>query len=505
MSQSSGHSSEEPRVARLFPQWFKDLDSQLKPVVSSVVLLVLAAPLVAYTIVNWSRAARLHDQMATVVERGGSGARLVELTHDYQSAVHAVEFGIFLTAGVAGVGALWIAYATSKLAAVWLSTLSERVGLAADGDLTTRIVRDNKSQIGDVQEALGKMVGSFNATVARIDRAAADLRDASVEMSGITDEAGNAIGEVAHSVAIISIGAGNQVDLIAETVDEVAAIETAVGAAVEHADSVSRQSIATVALTSEGVERAAEIEEAIAEVRDTGAAMGKLIQDLGRKSTDIDRIVGSIADIAEQTNLLALNAAIEAARAGEQGKGFAVVAEEVRKLAEDAQERADEIAGMTRGIRECTDRAIEAVKQSTPTVVDSIEAVGQNRVAFTEISVAAEQLNASTEQIAELAAAIAQDAILVRGEIEDIASVAQESSASTEQVSAATEESSASSEEVTAAASRVAATADSLAQMVNEFTIERGGGQNLRQLPGRADTKLKVIGGGEEQRQELSA
>lgn len=484
MSGDAGQLSTEPRAARVFPQWFKDLDSKLKPIAASVVLLVIAAPFALYTVFRWKHAFDLNQEINARLHGGASADSVAGLIASYRSTLDEVEVGLIITTVIAATLAVFIAYAISKLSAVWLTSLADRVQRAADGDLTTVIVRDNKSQVGDLQEALGKMVSSFNATVARIDRAAEDLREASIEMSGITDEAGKAIGEVAHSVAIISIGAGNQVDLIGETVDEVASIEVSVQSAVEYADNVNRQSAATVALTGEGVTRAQEIELAIEEVRANGAAMGELIHDLGGKSTDIDRIVKSIADIAEQTNLLALNAAIEAARAGEQGKGFAVVAEEVRKLAEDAQARADEIAGMTAGIRECTERAIAAVERANPTIVNSITAVGQNREAFVEISRASERLDESTDQIARLSSEIAADARLVRGEIEDIASVAEESSASTEQVSAATEQSSASAQQVTAAAASVAATADSLAQIVAEFKIAHGSRTNLAHVSG---------------------
>lgn len=88
------------------------------------------------------------------------------------------------------------------------------------------------------------------------------------------------------------------------------------------------------------------------------------ITALEAKSYSIDRIIKVINEIADQTNLLALNASIEAARAGETGRGFSVVADEIRKLAEQSVQAANEI-------REVIE---EITKQTSETVITAREA-----------------------------------------------------------------------------------------------------------------------------------
>ena len=78
--------------------------------------------------------------------------------------------------------------------------------------------------------------------------------------------------------------------------------------------------------------------------------LGHDIENVKRRSDDIEHIIDTINEISAQTNLLSLNASIEAARAGEHGRGFSVVADEIRKLANQSMEAANEIKNIVDNI-----------------------------------------------------------------------------------------------------------------------------------------------------------
>lgn len=85
------------------------------------------------------------------------------------------------------------------------------------------------------------------------------------------------------------------------------------------------------------------------------------ISGLSEMADNINSFVTTISSISDQTNLLALNAAIEAARAGDAGRGFSVVADEVRSLANNTSESANEVAELVRQIISSTSETVTTV------------------------------------------------------------------------------------------------------------------------------------------------
>ena len=71
---SMNASTDEPRITRIFPQWFKDLDAAHKPIVSSGILLAFAAPIVVLTMLEWNKATAAREQIESLLKVGRSRA-----------------------------------------------------------------------------------------------------------------------------------------------------------------------------------------------------------------------------------------------------------------------------------------------------------------------------------------------------------------------------------------------------------------------------------------------
>jgi methyl-accepting chemotaxis protein len=181
------------------------------------------------------------------------------------------------------------------------------------------------------------------------------------------------------------------------------------------------------------------------------------IEELGKGSERIGKIIGVIDDIADQTNLLALNAAIEAARAGEQGRGFAVVADEVRKLAERTSTATKEITGMIEDIQRETARAVEAMKDGTKHVELGVQSTQQAGKALQEIIGASDKVGDMVTHIATAAT--------------EQASATEEVNRNVEQISAITADTATGAGESARACQELSNLAFKLSNLVGQFTL----------------------------------
>ena len=206
---------------------------------------------------------------------------------------------------------------------------------------------------------------------------------------------------------------------VAYSVQHLAArVESQVGAAariVGSAEVMIATEAQTSALSKQAVEAAVEARQSseagrrvlvdtigrMQQLRQQAGASRALIEELNRRSAEIQRVTGVIQEIASQTNLLALNAAIEAARAGEHGRGFAVVAGEVRSLAGRTAAATAEVGTTIGEIQRQTSEVVEQIRSLSAELVAGVaevERAGQHLDSIAALSVGVER------QISEIAA-----------------------------------------------------------------------------------------------------
>jgi methyl-accepting chemotaxis protein len=254
-----------------------------------------------------------------------------------------------------------------------------------------------------------------------------NLRELIQSIAGTAEHVASASEEISSSAAQQSQSAENQKDQTAQ-------VATAMQEMAATVLQVSENSGKAADASSKAAETArhggAIVDQTLAKMRIIAQSVGstaKKVEELGKSSDQIGRIIGVIDDIADQTNLLALNAAIEAARAGEQGRGFAVVADEVRKLAERTTSATKEIADMIRTVQEETKTAVTAMEEGTKQVEEGVQTTAEAGDSLKEIIQTSEQVG---EMITHIATAATQQSSAtedINNNMEQIAKLVKES------------------------------------------------------------------------------
>ena len=323
-----------------------------------------------------------------------------------------------------------VAWFMGKRFSTTLARLLLRASSIASGDLTGEAIEiSSNDEIAELTRAVNDMQKGLQQMIAALSGVAGSVVSASEHISG--------------EAASMAQSADTQKD---QTHQLVSAMQEMASTVLQVSENSNRAAEAAHKASETAHRGGTIVDQTLSNMRSIAEYVGttaRKIEELGKNSDQIGRIIGVIDEIADQTNLLALNAAIEAARAGEQGRGFAVVADEVRKLAERTSTATKEIAQMIQTIQAETRVAVSAMEEGTRQVQDGVQSTAQAGDSLREIIHMAEQVG---EMITHIATASAQQSKAteeinlnlqeIRGLVEKSAGSARESANSCQDVSA---------------------------------------------------------------------
>ena len=294
-----------------------------------------------------------------------------------KSFVQVILLGLFITLGIAFLGAKFI-----NRPLVSLKNCTEAI---AGGKLRVAVDIEGDDEIGSLAASFKKMSSNLNDLVLKAKTATHGITMTSEQIGKTMREHGSTTAQQSAAVSETTV-----------TLEELAASSVQIA---ENAQQVVKMATKTLDAAQRGVAMSRDTLEKMDEMQAADKVDIEKIRTLSAKLQRIDEIMELINTIADQTRLIAFNASIEAAGAGEAGKRFGVVSAQIRKLAANTRDRANEIRAYVSEIRNAAADLVLSREATSAKVMAGLEMTDKISVRLEEIHVDSETVLMSSKQI----------------------------------------------------------------------------------------------------------
>ncbi len=388
----------------------------------------------------------------------------------YNHGINLIKQTIMITLCVSIVIGFIVIFLFSRHLAIPVQLITEIVQKIAKQDLSFKFIKvNNKDELGDLATGINTMTASLRDIIQSVSSSAEQVAATSQQLTASSEQMSTASEEITESIQQISTGQDKQMFGMKEANNSVAQISSSITEITRNIKGLNDLSIETSKVSLNGNEVITQTVEQMNQIKEQSMITTEAMRLLESKSQEIGEIINVITSIAAQTNLLALNAAIEAARAGEQGKGFAVVADEVRKLAEESGNAANNIATLISEIQINTQNTVQTVVEGKIVVETGMNYVENAGKTFETIAADVNLINDKLSSVSSEIQEISANTEVLVNEIHKTKEVTNQSTSYTQHVVAAAEEQYASMVEMTVASRSLAEMSQQLQGLVSDF------------------------------------
>jgi methyl-accepting chemotaxis protein len=227
-----------------------------------------------------------------------------------------------------------------------------------------------QSEITVNTEKLSNFSSENVSSLLEMKATAAEIASNNQRLYKATEDTHSAVMQLTRAAKVVTENSNEGVASIEDTSASVKEVGASIKEVDDHAKDSAKMAEKVREITSDvGMLAIVNAVEGMDKIANEVKNSADIIEQLGKRSTKIEKVLSVIKDVTEQTNLLSLNAAILAAQAGEYGKSFSVVANEISALSQRTASSTREIGGIVKTIQKDIKDAVRSI-DSAKGIVD---------------------------------------------------------------------------------------------------------------------------------------